>query len=238
MQSNHKIWFRKGMQNGIPIALGYLAVSFTLGIAARNSGLNAVQAALASLTCLASAGEYAGFTLILSLASYLEMAIMEFIVNARYLLMSCSLSQKIDNQMPFFHRIFMSLFITDEIFALGVSVPEKLDPFYVYGMATVATPCWVLGTFLGVIFGNILPARLVSALSVGLYGMFIAIIIPPSRKNPKIAFIVLISMLCSALFEYTPVLREISSSIRIILLTFFLSLGAAVLFPVSEQKTN
>ena len=174
MNTSTSYWLKKGIHNGMPIALGYLAVSFTLGIAAKNAGLTALQAALASITCHASAGEFAGFTLIAALATYTEIAVMELIINARYFLMSCALSQKLDNKMPFFHRLIMGLFVTDEIFGLCVSVPEKLNPAYMYGMVLVASPAWVLGTYFGVLFGNILPASIVSALSVGLYGMFIA----------------------------------------------------------------
>ena len=236
MNNSTSYWLKKGIHNGMPIALGYLAVSFTLGIAAKNAGLTALQAALASITCHASAGEFAGFTLIAALAAYTEIAVMELIINARYFLMSCALSQKLDNKMPFFHRLIM--FVTDEIFGLTVSVPEKLNPAYMYGMVLVASPAWVLGTYFGVLFGNILPANIVSALSVGLYGMFIAIIIPPARKNHIIAGVVAISMIISCIFSYAPVISSISSGTRIIILTVIISLVAAILFPVKEENAR
>lgn len=233
--NNNSYWFKKGIKNGIPIALGYLAVSFTLGIAAKNSGLNSIQAALASFACHASAGEFAGFTLIAAGAAFAELALMELIINARYFLMSCALSQKLDSKMHFFHRLIMGLFVTDEIFGLTVSVPEKLNPFYMYGIVALASPGWVLGTYFGVLFGNILPANIVSALSVGLYGMFIAIIIPPSRDNKVIAFLVSLSMAVSFIFSYAPVLKNIASGTRIIILTVGISLLAAILFPIKED---
>ena len=236
MNNSTSYWLKKGIHNGMPIALGYLAVSFTLGIAAKNAGLTALQAALASITCHASAGEFAGFTLIAALAAYTEIAVMELIINARYFLMSCALSQKLDNKMPFFHRLIMGLFVTDEIFGLTVSVPE--NPAYMYGMVLVASPAWVLGTYFGVLFGNILPANIVSALSVGLYGMFIAIIIPPARKNHIIAGVVAISMIISCIFSYAPVISSISSGTRIIILTVIISLVAAILFPVKEENAR
>ena len=231
MNTSTSYWLKKGIHNGMPIALGYLAVSFTLGIAAKNAGLTALQAALASITCHASAGEFAGFTLIAALATYTEIAVMELIINARYFLMSCAL-------MPFFHRLIMGLFVTDEIFGLCVSVPEKLNPAYMYGMVLVASPAWVLGTYFGVLFGNILPASIVSALSVGLYGMFIAIIIPPARKNKIVACVVAISMIISCIFSYAPFVSSISSGTRIIILTVVISLAAAVLFPVKENDNS
>ena len=231
MNNSTSYWLKKGIHNGMPIALGYLAVSFTLGIAAKNAGLTALQAALASITCHASAGEFAGFTLIAALAAYTEIAVMELIINARYFLMSCALSQKLDNKMPFFHRLIMGLFVTDEIFGLTVSVPEKLNPAYMYGMVLVASPAWVLGTYLGVLFGNIVPANIVS-------GMFIAIIIPPARKNHIIAGVVAISMIISCIFSYAPVISSISSGTRIIILTVVISLAAAILFPVKDENAG
>ena len=136
---------------------------------------------------------------------------------------------------PLMH-IDSKLFVTDEIFGLCVSVPEKLNPAYMYGMVLVASPAWVLGTYFGVLFGNILPASIVSALSVGLYGMFIAIIIPPARKNKIVACVVAISMIISCIFSYAPIVSSISSGTRIIILTVVISLAAAVLFPVKENE--
>lgn len=228
------VWLKKGIRDGIPIGLGYFAVAFTLGIAAKSSGLSALQAALASVTCHASAGEFAGFTLIAATASYAEVAVTELIVNARYFLMSCALSQKLDSRLPFFHRLLMGWFVTDELFGAAISVPDRLQPTYLYGMALVASPGWVSGTYLGVLFGNLLPGRIVSALSVGLYGMFLAIVIPPARADRVIATVVAASMLASCLFTYAPVLSRIPSGTRIILLTIVISLTAALLFPKQE----
>jgi predicted branched-subunit amino acid permease len=238
MNEKNSYWFQKGIKNGIPIALGYFSVAFTLGIAAKNAGLTAIQATLASLTNHASAGEFAGFTLIAAGATYIEIALMELIINARYFLMSCALSQKLDRKLSFFHRLILGYFVTDEIFGLTVSVPEKLNPFYTYGIVLLASPGWALGTYLGVVFGNVLPANVVSALSVGLYGMFIAVIVPPARHNRIIAGIIAISMAASCLFTYLPVLCNISSGTRIIILTIVISLIAAILFPVKEEQTN
>lgn len=228
--------FKKGMQHGIPISLGYLAVSFTLGIAAKNAGMTAFQATITSMLVNASAGQFAGFTLIAAQAGYLEMAVMILVANARYLLMSCSLSQKLSPDTKFFHRLLIGFDVTDEIFGVSMAYPGKLNPFYTYGVIVVALPGWALGTCLGVLCGNVLPASVVSALSVGLYGMFLAIIIPPARKNKIIAGLVVISMLASFIFSKLPVLSSVSSGIRIIILTVVISGIAAVLFPVKEEN--
>ena len=236
--TNNKRWYKKGIRDGMPIALGYFAVSFTLGIAAKNAGLTAFQAMLTSILNNASAGEFAGFTLIAAGSGYLEMAIMEFVANARYLLMSCALTQKLDPKTPLLYRLFMGFYVTDEIFGIAIGVPEKLNPFYTFGAITVASPGWAIGTYLGVLMGNILPANIVSALSVGLYGMFIAVIIPPAKTNKILAGLIIISMAVSWVFNSLPAFDGISSGIKIIILTVVISAGAALLFPIKEDSDN
>lgn len=232
----NKMWFRRGITNGIPIATGYFAVAFTLGIAARRAGLTAWQGALASITTVASAGEYAGFTVIEAGAGLMEMAIMMLVINARYLLMSCSLSQKLDPDLPFFHRLLVGWGVTDEIFGVSVCVPDRLNPFYNYGMMAIAIPGWTLGTYLGISMGDILPMRVMSALSVGLYGMFLAIIIPPARKNKIIAGLVILSMAASLGAQYAPLLSSLSGGMRTIVLTVLVAGIAAFLFPIHEEE--
>lgn len=231
-------WYKKGLRDGIPIALGYFAVSFTLGIAAKNAGFTAFQSMLTSMLINASAGEFAGFTLIAAGAGLFEVAVMELIANARYLLMSCALSQKLSPDTSIIHRLILGFYITDEYFGLSVARPGYLNPFYTYGMITLGGPGWALGTLLGCIMGNVLATNIVNALSVGLYGMFLAIIIPPARKSKIIAGLVAISMAASYAFSRLPVLKDISSGIRIILLTVLIAGAAAILFPVKEETND
>lgn len=231
-------WYKKGLVDGIPIALGYFAVAFTLGIVAKNSGLSAFQAMLAAALTNASAGGYAGFTLIGENASFIEMALTQLVVNARYLLMACALSQKLSPKTSTLHRSIIAFDVTDEIFGISVSVKGTLNPFYNYGAMTVSIPGWALGAFFGVIMGNVLPNSVVSALSVGLYGMFLAIIIPPARKNKIIAVLVMVSMALSFVFSKLPLLSSISSGMRVIVLTVLISLAAAVLFPREEEDDD
>ena len=221
--------FLAGVRDGVPIGLGYLAVAFSLGIAARNAGLNAFQGFLISLLNNASAGEYAAFTVIAADSGFLEMALITLITNARYLLMSCSLSQKFSPDTPLHHRLLVGYDVTDELFGIAIARPGYLDPFYSYGAFLPAIPGWAIGTALGVTAGSILPARLVSALSVALFGMFLAIIIPPSKKNFAA------SWLCTVL----PYVKTLSEGTRTILLTILIASAAALLFPVKdapEQK--
>lgn len=226
----------RGMRDGVPIGLGYLAVAFSLGIAARNAGLNAFQGFLVSLLNNASAGEYAGFTTIAADASYLEIAVVTLIANARYLLMSCSLSQKFAPGTPMRHRLLVGYDVTDELFGLAISCDGWLDPYYMYGAILVAAPSWAVGTALGVVVGNLLPARVVSALSVALYGMFLAIIVPPAKENRVVLGCVLSAFAASAAFAFLPVLRDLSSGNRTIILTVVISALAAVLFPRPAEE--
>lgn len=238
MQETNLKQFTKGIKTGIPISLGYLAVAFTLGIQAKKVGITAFQAGLASFGLHASAGEYIAFTLFGANAGILVMVMMEVVANARYLLMSCALSQKIPVETPIWKRLIMGYFITDEIFGASIAVPGKLNPNYIFGMAFAASPGWVVGTALGVILGNALPLRIVSALSVGLYGMFIACIVPEGKKNRIAAGVIAVSFGLSYLFNTLEIFAGIDSGIKIIILTIVIALGAAVLFPVDSSDSN
>ena len=236
MQRENGAQLRRGLKDGVPIMLGYFAVAFTLGITARNAGLSALQATLASVLNNASAGEYAGFQVIREHAGYWEMAAMIFVANMRYLLLSCALSQKLPRGLHPGHRFLLGFMVTDEIFALSVSVPGALNPFYTYGQFMAAMPGWALGTCLGVVMGNVLPASVVSALSVGLYGMFIAIIVPPAKKNKVLAALIPLSMALSFLVARLPLFSFLSGGTRVIVLTLLLAGGAALLCPVKEAQ--
>ena len=231
---NRKQFFR-GLRVGVPISLGYLAVSFTLGITAKNAGLSAFQATLTSLLVNASAGQYMAFTMIAADSGDIELAIMELVTNARYILMSCALSQKLPDTTKLWQRLTIGFNVNDEIFGMAIAEEDKLNPFYYLGMMTIAMPGWALGTFLGTSVGNILPASAVSALSVGLYGMFLAVIVPASKKNHIILGVVVITMAASFLLEALPITAAIASGTRTILLTVVISSIAAVLFPIKEE---
>jgi predicted branched-subunit amino acid permease len=230
--------FKKGIRDGIPIGLGYLAVSFSLGITAKTAGLNPFQGFLSSLLENASAGEYILFTLIGAGASYTEVFVMTLIANARYLLMSCALSQHFSPDTPWYHRIFVGFDLTDELFGIAISRPDYLEPVYMYGAFLMALPAWSTGTALGIIAGNILPADVVSALSVALFGMFIAIIIPPAKRDRIILALIIISFILSFIFNFAPYISSISSGTRTIILTLLIAGGAALLFPVKDEDTE
>ncbi len=232
---NSKKQYLSGLKDGTPIALGYFAVGFTLGIAAKAMGITAFQAGLMSALMHASAGEFAVLTVIAGGSGYLAMIITQLVINIRYFLMSCSVSQKISPDTSLPKRLLLSYFVTDEIFGISASVKGELNPYYPLGAATIASPGWILGTVLGALVGNILPASLSSALSVALYGMFLAVVIPASKNDKTIALVVLASMLGSCAFTFLPVLSEIDSGTRIIILTLVIASAAAVLKPVKQE---
>lgn len=227
--------FKQGLKDGIPIGLGYLAVSFSLGIAAKAAGLTPIQGFVVSLLCMASAGEYVGFMSIAAGAAYIEIAIATLIANARYLLMSTAMSQRMESTLSIKHRLLMAFGITDELFGIAIARPGYLNPFYSYGAFITSAIPWALGTSLGIIAGNMLPARLVSAFSVALYGMFLAVIIPPAKKDKVIAGLILICFAAGYAATLLPVLKAMTDGTRTIILTVVIASLAAILFPRDSE---
>ena len=207
--------YLQGLRDGTPISLGYFAVGFTLGIAAKAMGLTAFQAGLMSATMHASAGEFAVLTVIAGQSGYLSMIITQLVINMRYFLMACSLSQKIDRDTSLPKRLLLGYFVTDEIFGISVSKKEPLNPFYNFGAATIASPGWILGTVLGA-----------------------AVVIPPSKKDKTIAAVVVISMIGSLGFSTMPFIKDFAASTRIIILTIVIASIAAIVRPVDDRQLD
>ena len=223
----------EGFRDGTPIGLGYFVVGFTLGIVAKYVGLSPLQGFIFSLLNNASAGEYAAFMVIKSNAPYFEIALMTLVANARYVLMSTVLSQKFSPDTPFYHRIFIGFGVTDEIFGITIARGGRwLNPFYNCGAMLTALPGWSIGTACGIVAWNYFSPAV--ALSVALYGMFLAVIIPPARKDKIIGGAVVVSFLMSFLAEkFFP---DISAGNRTIILTILIAGAAAILFPVKEDN--
>ncbi len=226
---------KEGFRDGIPIGLGYLAVSFAFGMMAVDGGLTIGQAVLISLTNLTSAGQFAGLDIMLAQGAVVEMILTQFIINLRYSLMSFSLAQKLDDGGHIGHRFAVAFGVTDEIFAISAARKGHLSPYYCYGAMLVAIPGWTIGTLLGAISGNLLPEDVMSALSVAIYGMFLAIIIPPSKHDRQVLYVVLAAMLLSSCFAWLPLLSKISSGIVIIITTVSVSAIAALLAPHEQD---
>lgn len=237
--ASKKSWLLRGMRDGIPIGLGYFAVAFAFGITALKSGVSPLQGGAMSILNLTSAGQAAAVTMLGLGTTYAELAFTQLVINLRYLLMSCSLSQKIAPNTPILHRLLIGYGVTDEIFGISMGVEGRLSPYYNYGALLVAAPSWALGTMLGGFVGSAMPPRISSALGVALYAMFLAVVLPPVRKSRVIAGVVIVSMLASAVlalachyFNWT----FLSEGFRIILLTVIISAVAALLFPVREES--
>lgn len=228
---------RKGLHDGIPIALGYLSVSFTFGLQCVADGLYWWQALLISLTNLTSAGQFAGLGIMCSGAGfYIEMACSQFVINMRYALMGLSLSQKTDDSVKGIHRWGVGFGITDEIFVMAMGSPNKVSNRYMYGLILLPVLGWSGGTFLGAVAGSILPAAVRSALCIAIYGMFLAIIIPPAKKSSAVLRVILIAAVLSCCFRYVPLMNKVSGGFAIIISTIAAAALGALLFPVPEKE--
>jgi len=223
-----------GLRDGIPIAMGYFAVAFSLGIIAKKAGLVPSLGFLSSFFTRASAGEYGVYTLIAIHATYLEIAVMCLVVNLRYMLMSAALSQKIAPGTSWLHRVLMACCVTDEVFGVSIGHPGYTPPAYTYSAALISTLFWASGCAAGIVAGGALPAPTVAALSVALYGMFLAIIMPPARDDRHVLCAVCASFLLSGVCAVAPYVSEWSSGTRTIVLTILISAVAAWLKPVDS----
>lgn len=227
-----------GVRDGVPIALGYFAVAFSLGIIAKSAGLSALEGFVGSWFTRASAGEYGVYSLVAVGAAYFEVVLMCLITNMRYLLMSTALTQKFDKSTSLFKRLLVGCCVTDEIFGISIAYPGSLAPSYTFGASVLAGTFWALGTSIGILAGGVLPSNVVSALSVALYGMFIAIIIPPSKKDTAVAVAVVASFVLSGLCSVLPYISSISVGTRTIILTVLISAVAAILKPVKNVQDD
>jgi predicted branched-subunit amino acid permease len=216
--------------------MGYLAVAFSLGIIAAKAGLTPIEGFISSFFTRASAGEYGTYTLVMVNAAYVETIAMCVVVNLRYMLMSAALSQKIAPGTSWWRRLLMACCITDEVFGISIAHPGYTPPSYTYAAALISTLFWASGCALGIMAGSLLPAMMVTALSMSLYGMFMAIIIPAARRDGKVLIAVVVSALMSGLCAMAPVIGEWSSGMRTVVLTVVISAVAAWLKPIKEEN--
>lgn len=228
----------EGLKAGLPIGLGYFAVSFSLGIIAKSANVDPIQCFVTSFLNHASAGEYAVFTSIRDNVTYVEIALMVLIANIRYVLMSCALSQRINPEDSMLRRFLFGFTITDEIFAVEIGRKGYLQLGYTMTAFMTAAIMWSAGTSVGCVAGSVLPEGVVSALSVALYGMFLAIIVPPARKETKIAGIIAVCFALSYAASKAPYISVLSSGTRVIILTIIIASAAAIMFPVSDDDSE
>ncbi len=228
--------FKRGLLHGVPIFLGYLAVSFSFGIFAIASGLSVLETVLISMFNLTSAGQLAGVPIIAGAGSLFELALGQLVINLRYSLMSVSLSQKFDKGVRLFDRFVIAFANTDEVFAVSSSQPGAVSKSYMYGLIIPPYLGWSVGTAIGALAGSILSPLVMSALSVAIYGMFVAIVVPAMRGHKATALCVLFAIALSCLFRYTPVLNTVSGGFVIIICAVSASALFALLAPIQTEK--
>ena len=227
---------QRGIHDGIPIALGYVSVSFTFGLMAVSAGMKWWQALLISMTNVTSAGQFAGLDIMIAGGSLVEMALTQFVINLRYALMSISLSQKVDRGFDMLTRLATGFGVTDEIFAVSVSRNKSISKYYMAGLIGVAYIGWAVGTAAGAVLGGALPDIVSNALGIAIYGMFLAIIIPQARNDSRCLKVIIIAVVLSCCFKWIPVINKLSSGFVIIICAVVASTIGAVLYPLVEEN--
>lgn len=228
--------FKEGIRDGLPICFGYISVSMAFGLTAVKMGIPLWSAVLISLTNLTSAGQFAGTTLMAAGGTYLEIAVTSFIINIRYFLMSLSVSQKVDGEFTMGKRLITSFGITDEVFAVSMQRRKELSFPYMAGLILTPILGWSGGTLIGAAATSLLPASVSDAMGIALYGMFIAIIVPPAREQKSVMFAVILAIAASCAFAYLPVLKNVSGGWSVIIVTVVVSGIVAMLFPIKEEE--
>lgn len=224
-----------GLRAGLPVGLGYFSVSFAFGVAAVQAGLSVFEAVLISLTNLTSAGQLAGLSVIAAAGTLIEMAATQFVINLRYALMSISLSQKLDPSVTLVERMVLSFGVTDENFAIAVNRDRSVTAPYFFGLMTLPILCWTGGTFFGAAAGEILPASVLSALGVAIYGMFVAIVLPVAKRSLSVALVALLAIGLSCAFAWVPGLNAVSGGFSIILSAIIAAAVGALFFPKGDD---
>ena len=228
--------YTMGVRRGLPVGMGYLSVSFGFGTLAASQGIRVLDALAISATNLTSAGQFAGLTLILVAAGLWEVVLTQIIINSRYALMSLALSQRMGEKIGFLPRLLIAFFNTDEIFALAMSRMEPLTVPYLLGLGLLPFIGWTGGTLLGALAGSVLPLSIRTALGVMLYGMFVAIVIPPAKKERAVLAAVVLALGISSLLAWVPAFQRISAGIAIVISTVAAASVCAVLFPIPDEE--
>ena len=227
--------FSKGVRNGLPICFGYLSVAFAFGIFACGSGLTVAEALLISATNVTSAGQLAAVPIIAGGGTLLELAVSQLVINLRYALMSVSLSQRLGGSVRLPDRFLIAFVNTDEVFAVAMAQNAPVGRRYLYGLILTPYLGWALGTLLGAVAGNLLPAVVISALGLAIYAMFIAIVLPKVKNHRPTALCVAIAVLLSCAFYYIPLLQKIPSGFSVILCSVVAAAVAALVCPVKGE---
>ncbi|MCQ2518894.1 MAG: AzlC family ABC transporter permease [Lachnospiraceae bacterium] len=238
IKTDKKAEFIDGVKKGIPIGVGYLAVSFTFGIWAVEGGVPIWMVIFISLSNLTSAGQFAGTGLMIAGASLFEIGLSVFVINIRYMLMSLALTQKLAKNTKIGQKALFGFGITDEVFAIASTRDKEVTANYMYGLISTPIIGWTLGTALGAIVGSILPDRLSDAMGIALYAMFIAIIIPPAKKSKAVLGAILISVAVTCILKAVPVFDFITDGFVMIIATFAGAGIMAFFAPIPDEPNQ
>ncbi len=235
METSARSSFRQGIRDGFPICVGYFSVAFAFGIFAVAAGLTPGEAILVSAANVTSAGQLAAVPVMLSAGTFLELAASQFIINLRYALMSIMLSQKFDGGVTPADRFLIAFVNTDEVFAVAAS-KESVGRHYMFGLNLTPYLGWTAGTAAGAFAGSILPAIVITALGIAIYGMFIAIVFPVAREDRHVMFCVCLSVVLSCLFRWLPFLSGVQTGFVIILCSVTAAAVTAAFFPIRTAE--
>ena len=228
--------YTTGVRRGLPVGVGYFSVSFGFGAMAASQGVRALNATLISLTNLTSAGQFAGLTLIVAAAGLWEVILTQIVINSRYALMSLALSQRMGSRIGILPRLLIAFFNTDEIFALAMAEKQPLTVSFLLGLGLTPILGWTAGTLCGALAGSVLPLSIRTALGVMLYGMFIAIVVPPAKAEKSVLVVCLLALALSCLFKWVPLLSGVSAGIAIVVCTVTAAAVCAWLFPIADEE--
>ena len=228
--------YRTGVRRGLPVGMGYFSVSFGFGAMAAANGIGALDATLISASNLTSAGQFAGLTLILAASGLWELILTQLVINSRYALMSLALGQKMGGHIGIRSRLLIAFFNTDEIFALAMAEKGALSTAFMLGLGTLPFIGWTCGTLFGALAGSVLPLMVRTALGIMLYGMFIAIVVPPAKEEKAVLAVCMIALILSCLFQWVPGLNTVSAGIAIVLCTVTAAAICAWLFPIPDEE--
>lgn len=230
--------YRTGVRRGLPVGVGYFSVSFGFGAMAAANGIGAWDATLISASNLTSAGQFAGLTLILAASGLWELVLTQLVINSRYALMSLALSQRMGNRIGFLPRLLIAFFNTDEIFALAMAEKQPLTVPFLLGLGLTPFIGWTMGTLSGALAGSVLPLMVRTALGVMLYGMFVAIVVPPAKAEKPVLVACLLALGLSCLFRWLPMLQGVSAGIAIVICTVAAAAVCAWLFPIADEEVE
>ena len=230
--------YSRGVRTGLPVGVGYFSVSFGFGAMAAAQGIKALDATIISLSNLTSAGQFAGLTLMVAGATLWEVILTQIVINSRYALMSLALSQRMGSHIGTLPRLLIAFFNTDEIFALAMAEKQPLTVPFLLGLGLTPILGWTAGTLCGALAGSVLPLSIRTALGVMLYGMFVAIVVPPAKEEKSVLATVIAALILSCLFKWLPVLSGVSAGIAIVCCTVLAAAVCAWLFPIEEEEAQ